>query len=428
MTRQSTLIALLQLLIVSLLPHSLFALDSNVKNLVVFGDSYSDLGNFHRWTNGPVWSENVAVAWNASLYSFAYTGSACDNELFPNVSAADQMPSIRDQIEMFYNLDLNLDPTETVFAVWVGINDIQKSYQQSLGTDELPDFKNVALCIGQQLRNIRKVFHASRIMVFNVPPLERMPFFADNDEHADKEVWGQAAVELNRMLQNDVVSLNKHHHALELDLVDVHSLLSDIAADPPIFGFSDATHAYLDACQGACQDEINDFVWWDRTHLTGGAHHVIANSILLAGSYAQSTSVDITLTNVQALLEDPKSRYRSPVYIPPPNTGLIDQIVQEMTKSTPSTIEVQQDLDDEYLLGASHLLNRVFIWSTLVLAVAAVLFAWRRQQQHRRSPCRCRSGGGLLDPSSIESQHRGRYFSPFRPNNSNGNSEMTETK
>ncbi|KAI9244480.1 hypothetical protein BDA99DRAFT_416245, partial [Phascolomyces articulosus] len=112
--------------------------------------------------------------------------------------------------------------------------------------------------------------------------------------------------------------------------VDVHNLLSDIASDPPIFGFSDATHAYLDACQGACQEDIDEFVWWDRTHLTGGAHRAIANSILLAGSYAQSTSVDISLTNVQKLLEEPKSHYRSPVYIPPPNTGLIDQIVQEM--------------------------------------------------------------------------------------------------
>ncbi|KAI7850520.1 hypothetical protein BDC45DRAFT_572766 [Circinella umbellata] len=423
MTRHSTLIVLLHCVLASLFPQTLFALESNVKNLVVFGDSYSDLGNFHRWTNGPVWSENVAVAWNASLYSFAYTGSACDNDLFPNVSAADQMPSIRDQIEMFYNLDMNVDPSETVFAVYVGINDIQKSYQQSIGTENaVPDFKDVALCIGQQIRNIRKVFHANRIMVFNVPPLERMPFFADNAIHTDKEAWGQAAEELNRMLQDDVVKLNKHHHALELDLVDVHSLLSDIAADPSIFGFVDASSAYLDACQGACQEEIDEFVWWDRTHLTGGAHRVIANSILLAGSYAQSTSVDISLTNVQKLLDDPKSPYRSPVYIPPPNTGLIDQIVQEMVKSTPSGIEFQQDdLEDE--LKERHVMSRILVWFTLAIAVGAVLIAWRRRRH--RSPCRCHSGGGLLDPSSIESQHRGRYFSPFRPNN---NSPMIETK
>lgn len=148
-----TFLVFCHLFVVSLLPRKLFAMEINVNNLVVFGDSYSgmqfcrtiqnknkrqcvydclDVGNFHRWANGPVWSENVAVGWNAALYSLAYTGAACDNALFPNVS--DLMPSLRDQIEMFYNLGLNMDPEDTVFAVWVGMNDIKKTYeQQGLG-------------------------------------------------------------------------------------------------------------------------------------------------------------------------------------------------------------------------------------------------------------------------------------------------------
>lgn len=152
-----TLIAVLSFLTLACFPHLSHAAVPKlpVDNLVVFGDSYSgnvfngqmymnhvlipykDLGNFHRWTNGPVWSENVAVAWNASLYSFAYTGSACDNELYPDVPTTDRMPSIRDQIELYYNLDLGLDANKTVFAIWVGITDIQKAYQQSLGMKSL---------------------------------------------------------------------------------------------------------------------------------------------------------------------------------------------------------------------------------------------------------------------------------------------------
>ena len=53
------------------------------------------------------------------------------------------MPSIRDQIEMFYNLVMDLDPSETVFAVYVGINDIQKSYQESIGKVNI--HKNIEL-------------------------------------------------------------------------------------------------------------------------------------------------------------------------------------------------------------------------------------------------------------------------------------------
>lgn len=43
------------------------------------------------------------------------------------------MPSIRDQMELYYRLDLSLDPEDTVFAIWTGVNDIQKTYQQAPG-------------------------------------------------------------------------------------------------------------------------------------------------------------------------------------------------------------------------------------------------------------------------------------------------------
>lgn len=136
---------------------------------------------------------------------------------------------------------------------------------------EQADFTKVASCITQQIRNLRRVFRAKRIIVFNVPPLERMPFFADNDDEPTKEKWGMAAREVNRLLQRSVTSLNKHHHALELDLVDVHSLLNDILDNPKVFGFVNAVSPYLD--DNTCcrrNNNIDEYVWWDRTHWTGG--------------------------------------------------------------------------------------------------------------------------------------------------------------
>lgn len=55
-----------------------------------------------------------------------------------------------------------------------------------------------------------------------------------------------------------------------MDLIDVHAMLQDIVESPDQFGFKDATHAYWDACQGRCTDKIDDYVWWDKAHLTGG--------------------------------------------------------------------------------------------------------------------------------------------------------------
>lgn len=128
------------------------------------------MGNSQRWTNGPVWSEYLAVGWNASLYSFAYSGSVCDTGMYNSIAQEDRVPSLRDQLEAYYNLNLNLKPEETVYAFWFGVQDVfemSKRHGNCLRAlfDEIdthnstfffpgrqePDYKEITDCIGQQL-------------------------------------------------------------------------------------------------------------------------------------------------------------------------------------------------------------------------------------------------------------------------------------
>ncbi|KAI7852128.1 GDSL lipase/esterase [Circinella umbellata] len=236
---------------------------SSVKNLVVFGDSYSDVGNLQRLSNGPFWSENLAVGWDASIYSFAYNGAVCDNDLFAS-DTSNAMPSIKDQIDMYYNEQLNLEPNETVYAFWVGLNDIDLAFKQENGTSLWGDIVD---CISTQMRNVRKVFGSNRYLVINIPPMEKMPYF--NGDEKRKE----ATEALNERLSKSVTSLNKHYRALEMDLVDVHSMVNDLVENPSKFGFKDASHAYWDECQGQCTDGLDEYLWWDKVHLTGGKPH-----------------------------------------------------------------------------------------------------------------------------------------------------------
>lgn len=123
-----------------------------VNNIVVFGDSYSDVGNKQRLTNGPVWSEDLAVGWNASLYSFAFSGSVCNNDMYPSQKGADYIPSITDQVEMFYNEHLKLNSTETVFIYWVGVNDVYKIFENENNEANLEtEYKKVVDCIGTNI-------------------------------------------------------------------------------------------------------------------------------------------------------------------------------------------------------------------------------------------------------------------------------------
>ena len=94
--------------------------------------------------------------------------------------------------------------------------------------------------------------------------MEKMPYF--NGAENRKE----AAEALNERLSKSVTSLNKHYRALEMDLVDVHAMVNDLVENPSQFGFKDATHAYWDECQGQCTDGLDEYLWWDKVHLTGG--------------------------------------------------------------------------------------------------------------------------------------------------------------
>jgi hypothetical protein len=83
-----------------------------------------DVGNSQRWSDGPLWSEYLAMGWNASLYSFAFSGSVCDNNMYNTIAQEDRVPSLKDQLEAYYNLNLNLNSEETVYAFWFGVQDV----------------------------------------------------------------------------------------------------------------------------------------------------------------------------------------------------------------------------------------------------------------------------------------------------------------
>ncbi|KAG0172223.1 hypothetical protein DFQ28_011274 [Apophysomyces sp. BC1034] len=386
------------LFILSLAP---LVLSQTIKNLVVFGDSYSDVGNFQRWSNGPIWSENLAVGWNASLLSFAISGATCDNAPFVNLTESEPMPSVKDQIEHYYNLSLNHSMNETIFAFWVGAADIHNTFKLQGESSGVPDFKELSACIIQQMREVRQVFGANRFILLNTLPLQHLPYFAGTEMAENR---ANASIQLNKLLVREVNMMNKYYHALELDLVDMHTLISDIVADPEAFNFTDATTPFWDKCQGQCTEEkVNDYVWWDQTHLTGGVHEKIANSILSAASFADPTWVNSD--DVQTLIQDPHSPYRSKNYTSPLNTGLIGRIIEELNaakqlaKNTARLNHIQDDNNITTSISHSYLMFTLFglIFFGIVLGI-----------RKRRSTNAFNNVSGLFGP------RRGTRFTPIR--------------
>ncbi|KAG1464501.1 hypothetical protein G6F46_003004 [Rhizopus delemar] len=353
-----------------------------IKNIIVFGDSYSDVGNYQRLTNGPLWSENLAAAWDASLYSFAFSGAVCNNSVYPKQTSKQYIPSIEDQLEMYYHQNLNLNPQETVVAIWVGVNDIYKTFEMREG-EQQANLKRVVDCISSNVRNARRIFSTNKFIVFGVPPLEKIPYYADSPLRLSRE---QAANELNEYLLKEVQKMNKHLQSVDIDFMDIHQLLDHIVQKPNSFNIKNAVDAYWDACQGQCSDDINSYVWWDKAHLTGGVHRLIADSIAQSGSFATEMEIPKDL-DVNALLNNADSKFKSPRYEAKANTGEIDRLIEKMNEEKQMgnpNIKIDGEAEQEGITKEKGGINSYVYFgvaATVIVCIGFVLFNKRAKNR-----------------------------------------------
>lgn len=62
---------------------------------------------------------------------------------------------------MYYNERLELDPSDTVYAFWIGINDLERGLEQGNGTLL---WKEVVGCISQQMVSSKAILYRAFIM------------------------------------------------------------------------------------------------------------------------------------------------------------------------------------------------------------------------------------------------------------------------
>lgn len=93
-----------------------------IKNLVTFGDSYTDIVNIG--DGGVAWPVYAARYAKLSLFPYARSGATCSNNLTPR-----PFPSLfESQLPAYFsaagNGSLKIDPKETIYSLWIGTNDV----------------------------------------------------------------------------------------------------------------------------------------------------------------------------------------------------------------------------------------------------------------------------------------------------------------
>lgn len=92
---------------------------TQIKNLVTFGDSYTDVVVVSN--GGTQWPVYAAGYASVSLFPFARSGAACSNNITPR-----PFPSVfESQLPTYLQSNAaKLDPKETLYTLWIGTNDL----------------------------------------------------------------------------------------------------------------------------------------------------------------------------------------------------------------------------------------------------------------------------------------------------------------
>ncbi len=117
--------------------HALGPPAGSIKNLVPFGDSYTDIVNVG--DGGTAWPVYAAGYGNFNLHSFAQSGACCDQRLTPRTQSFPYV--VQDELPSYFNATKNglrLLPQETIYTMWIGTNDVgagtMLTGQQTTGT------------------------------------------------------------------------------------------------------------------------------------------------------------------------------------------------------------------------------------------------------------------------------------------------------
>ncbi|KAI8340500.1 hypothetical protein BC941DRAFT_417430 [Chlamydoabsidia padenii] len=255
-------------------------MSTTLPTLYVYGDSYSDITNSNRKTNGPIWSQRVAKGWGLQLQSYATVGSqSCP-------TAGINMPSIAGQMDRYTGTTTRPDAKD-VHAFFIGVTDIINATKY--------DANKLVGCIKEQIVRLQTINPKAQILLLGLPPLEYSPYYADTKKQTQiKKRVNEYNVGLEDMVTDTTIDDSR---ATTLSYIDNNYLFADILGNPAGYGLQDVDRAYWDKCQGRCDDSMDTYLWWDSIHLTGAGHKAIADTIVAKNPFGYTIIKDTTYDN-----------------------------------------------------------------------------------------------------------------------------------
>lgn len=287
----------------------------NVKNLFIFGDSYTQTGfdingtqpnaanpfgnpPYPGWTssNGPNWAGFLATTYNASFiraYNLAYGGATVDSTLV--TPYAPTVVSLAQQIEQQFLPRYGSHPTDapwtskdSLFAFFIGINDVGNSWW--LGNSSLYD---AIFTRYDGLLEQLYTFGARNYLFLNVPPVQLAPLTLSKDDGGYAvETEGKVIGDWNARVTKLSKAFKKRHADANLFVHDTYKVFDDVIKNPKAWEQTSGLKNVTGFCKAyangtptwttkdpSCQYAVNEYLWLNDLHPTYPVHNATAASV-----------------------------------------------------------------------------------------------------------------------------------------------------
>ena len=275
------------------------ALAAPYSELIVFGDSLSDVGNVFaktdififeepipapayfdgRFSNGPVYSERLATALGLGALTPSIAGGknfAHGNAMTSGTSFLESLfiDDIDDQVDDF--LTSRTVDHDALFVVFAGANDL------------LDGQTDVNIPVGNLITDIGRLITAGaeNLLVGNLPLLGLTPRF--NGDPGQSASMSALTESFNSALATALDTLEASTPGVDLFRFDVAQLITDAVANPGTFGFVNVTEPAAPGLEvdsfsydtSLIVDQPDTYLFWDELHPTTAAHALLAEYAL----------------------------------------------------------------------------------------------------------------------------------------------------
>ncbi|KAG5716875.1 Thermolabile hemolysin [Termitomyces sp. T112] len=253
--------------------------------LFAFGDSYTTDGfnisagvdspvSGFTSSNGPNWVNFLGATYNQTdvkVFDLASGGATVDAALVPPFSST----------------VFSIDSSNSLFAFWIGINDVGNSFGWTNITGHEPAFyKKILIRLESQLEILYEE-GARSFLFLTVPPTDRAPIFLQQGSKVVKRLHPLIA-NYNAQLATIVDNFKARHKDLDqVTVFDTQPIFNTLPDNANALGFVNAT-GWCEAYQNGTAEKntqidpcapVSSYFWLNNLHPLFTVHDVVARGI-----------------------------------------------------------------------------------------------------------------------------------------------------